>query len=497
MNIVRSALVLATAWAMSSSALAQTNEGEWVWKADGRYSYDVWYDPGNWFVRPGEEIDRDRKDYDRAASQDPSREDYDPDRTYDEGEFEFRERRTFVPGDQMFDAVHRGTHYTWNDKRKCWDREDVSFFDQTHFYTVDFKGDKNFDDDHEHDAAAHQNEYLFHGTVADTKEVKISGGEDHMVAKLVADDGRTVVADLGTDLDPEVFSPAVGDEITVRGRKGTIDDKLVILTTQLSVDDEFMLARLPEDRGWFNVARPVTRMRSQTDWIDHDAWLVTTTNDEWLRDQEWLRSTTLRSNTDTAPETLTSFTGTVGEARRFSIAGGPDHTFVKINMPEGETRIIDLGPHLTLDQVKLTPGERVTVHAVRRDVGGSPVYVARHLNMDGMTLAVSEPAAEFLSQADPRGQTVVRGMVEDYRRINIHGGDEHTLLKIRRDDGQMAVIDLGPKFPMQELANFKSRGSDVVVRGQWIDVQGQPVLTAREMNVEGETIVLSTADGTR
>lgn len=345
---------------------------------------DIWFDPKDWFVTPGDtHIQRDRKDYDHAAGQDVTLEGRhaSPGEPYASNPNFERRTVALAPADYTFDAVHTGRHFTWNDHKKQWDNEEPSFWDKMHYYTVDFAGDRN--DGSADNGAMLASEYLFHGRVAATERVPIRGEKDHMVAKVVSRDGRTIVADLGPDLDSPVLNIKPGDDVTIRGRKGTIDNKLVILATHISADDVFQVMRAPDSLDWFQIEEHVAHEH------DHAASASEWSRDEWLRDQQWLRGSDLDARP--SPEAVQTLTGTIGESRQVSIDGDDIHTFVRLNLANGEVRTLDLGPWLTPEDLRLTPGESVSVHAVPRTVSGAPVYVVRNVYAKGSTIRVSSP----------------------------------------------------------------------------------------------------------
>lgn len=82
-------------------------------------------------------------------------------------------------------------------------------------------------------------------------------------------------------------------------------------------------------------------------------------------------------------------------------------------------------------------------------------------------------------EAPQQRMVTVEGELMDTRKVQLaEPGSAHTLLKLRAQDGSVAVVDAGPEVP-EALALMK--GKVLSVQGVPARISGQPVIVARRI----------------
>lgn len=512
--LLATAIIGIGAIALAPEARAQQND-DWEWEADHwnvaedgeqqeRFSdvrEDAWYDPAGWFdddETTAYEYDWDDYDYDEIDDQ---RRDYDWYR---------RSIDDRVPGrwygharhDRMWhDGVHYGTHYQWDPRRSQW-TTDGSWNAGVHeFYTDTYFGSPEYDRRQQarrgmsgSDELANQaKNYMFHGTIADMRRVELRGqGEPHALVRLETRDGRSAVVDLGPQSKIGGLDLDQGDAVTISGRRGTIDDRSVILANRVSMSDTLRFRRS---------AGTTVGADFDDDW--RDARVSDRRSDRRDQRREDRRDERRSDRAIEAGDQPGSIIlrGSLVDHRRASLDGGAQHTYLRLNLGADENWIVDIGPRLTVGDLDLDPGARVVVHGMERTIGTRNVVVARRIEVDGKTHVISQfdmPGGGVGADPNPRGVNdpqgqVFRGIVRSIDRVTLGSADaDRMVVRLRLDDGSSTLVDLGRNFGMGDMSIEDLRNREILLRGHRRMIGGSSVLVAHQLTLDGKPVPVTT-----
>lgn len=181
---------------------------------------------------------------------------------------------------------------------------------------------------------------------------------------------------------------------------------------------------------------------------------------------------------------LWRFQGKISELRTFNV-GGEQQVLVKLTDPQDRNLVVALAPAKALQQqqIELQAGQRIAGQGVPGRIGNNPVLVATRFMAGGQQLQVRQigqaQARAQGQQQGPQRMVTVEGELLDTMKVQLkEPGSAHTLLKLRNQNGKIAVVDAGPNVP-EALALMK--GQVLSVRGVPARISGQPVIVARRI----------------
>lgn len=214
----------------------------------------------------------------------------------------------------------------------------------------------------------------------------------------------------------------------------------------------------------------------------------------------------------------TQVNGSLQSYREINLQGQPEpHTIVKIRTSDGRIALVDLGPRVDLREMNLEQGDTVVAEGRRGTINNEPVLIATSIRAEGQSreLRTSAVGDELWlqgtrdrdDQAAPRrernmtsrqyrttqegqmtaaaGPTRLHGDLQSFGRVQLQGQQAaHTIVELRLDDGQRALVNLGPKVDVQDLD--LERGDTITVEGRRGRINRQPVLMATSIEVNGE-----------
>lgn len=165
--------------------------------------------------------------------------------------------------------------------------------------------------------------------------------------------------------------------------------------------------------------------------------------------------------------------GTIDGFRRINVENAKkdvrQHTFVKVNLENGNKAIIDLGEKKGLSDLDLQKGDSIKVRGRTGQIGNRTVVRASRIKVDG-------------EMTQLRKNRVVQGTIADIRRVNIKGADkQHTFVRLEMQDGNEIIVDFGPGTNLSDM-NLR-KGKEVSIRGQIAKMNGKAILTARNVQV--------------
>lgn len=217
-------------------------------------------------------------------------------------------------------------------------------------------------------------------------------------------------------------------------------------------------------------------------------------------------------------------TGELQSYRELGLQGQPEpHTVVKVRTSSGRTALVDLGPRVDLRQMGLQQGDTVVAEGRRGTINNQPVLIATSIRAEGESQRLQTFTADdqlWLQQSDrpqsrqmqqrqqrhdpmmQQGQmtstaapTRLQGELQSFGEVQLRGQqDPHTIVELRLQDGQRALVNLGPRVDPQDLD--LQRGDRVTVEGRRGKINQQPVLMATSIEVNGQRTRIQQAQAT-
>lgn len=200
--------------------------------------------------------------------------------------------------------------------------------------------------------------------------------------------------------------------------------------------------------------------------------------------------------------------GTIDSFRHIGVrsdAGSRDqHSLVRLRLEDGRRVVADLGPKRNLDRFSLSRGDRIQLRGERAIIDGRSVFLTRQIRLDGQTIQIQrqgEWAQRGSQRQESRGQSATEqrrtsmdtyelsGRVDGFRTVKLrnHRGtsSEHSLIRVRLENGQEAVVDLGTRKSLEDLELQK--GDRIRIQGHRGTIDGRTVLMANQIRVGEET----------
>jgi hypothetical protein len=276
--------------------------------------------------------------------------------------------------------------------------------------------------------------------------------EKRAITRLELENGRTEFVDVGSQSKLRNLGLNSGDEIQLRGQYATVGGRRVFMADQIRVDGEMFTVQRSQQQRQGSQARTQSMRSSQA--------------------------------------STRSIQGTVQGFRhvflRPSEGQREQHSLVKVQLQNGRTLVVDLGPRQKLDDVKLRKGQRITVQGRTGRIDGRPVFFAEQLKVGDQTLRIarasslsgSSAQASSSSGGQQSGQFTVRGKVAGYQVVTLHSGQQQvSILNLALEDGRSVLIDAGTKRAELNLKELDLR-DQAIIKGHTKNVQGRQVLVA-------------------
>jgi len=189
------------------------------------------------------------------------------------------------------------------------------------------------------------------GTVQELKEIKLAGQEkQHRIARIKTREGRVARVDLGPADNTKDLNLQDGDQITVYGRKGTINNKGMLMAQRIEASGRTVAVNRPFDRN------------------------------------------------------LHRYTGEVLSTKTasFRTQNVPEQVFARVRLNDGMTTVVNLGPKNQLRNidVKNLEGKQISFLAHRATIGNRAALVADQLHVDGETVRVEWTGAAAQVHSD-------------------------------------------------------------------------------------------------
>lgn len=180
------------------------------------------------------------------------------------------------------------------------------------------------------------------------------------------------------------------------------------------------------------------------------------------------------------PSRQEQLTGEILQLREAQLFGldGPC-LLARIRTEENMPAKVVLGPRKRLRSWKLREGDQVTIKGRRGRVNDRPMLIADKIMHDGKQMNVQLPS----SKAQKRLTVELVGM----RTTKFRGHDgEFVLAKVRRQNGELVYVNLGPKQKVGKLD--LNEGDELRLLARPARINGQPGMVADQIRANGETV---------
>ncbi len=203
------------------------------------------------------------------------------------------------------------------------------------------------------------------GTIEQTKTIRTQQGNQHLVARIQTDDGRTSWVDLGPQQDLRRLNLQQGAEINVLGYELVRGGRPVaVVATDVSANNRQLTL------DWFG-SQDQLRQQLQSDLSSQQA-----------------RARRVRVN------------GTIQNTRTVQTRQGQQHLIATVETQAGRTAWVDLGAVEQAQRAQLEQGDEIQVRGIELFRGGRPVAVlATQFEANDQQFNVSRPQMQRRSQS--------------------------------------------------------------------------------------------------
>ncbi len=191
--------------------------------------------------------------------------------------------------------------------------------------------------------------------------------------------------------------------------------------------------------------------------------------------------------------------GEIERAKKVELRGkNQEHVAVMLTTEHGGHIVADLGPGRNLRDLELTTGDWISARGPIMRINDQLVMIAKEVEADGQVVQIRRPfpgGHQSSQQAQTQsGQTsqqasrqTLSGQVQTVKELKVKGtGKTHQLVRVKTQEGQQIVADLGTKRELREL-NL-TNGQQVTIQGRQLRVNGKPFLLADQISTDGKTV---------
>lgn len=186
------------------------------------------------------------------------------------------------------------------------------------------------------------------GELTNLRRVNISGDpQPHILAKIRTDAGHTFVVDLGTTENLQGINLSTGQEISVVGRSGRLNQRPILIADTLHAGpgQVVSIARRPIQPG--------------------------------MQMQESVRVGQALESAPRGPQGQVMLSGHIIGLQDVQLRGMPEpHTIAKIRTMEGQTALIDLGPQSEVADLQLQKNDFVSASGSVGRINNQQVLIA-------------------------------------------------------------------------------------------------------------------------
>lgn len=173
--------------------------------------------------------------------------------------------------------------------------------------------------------------------------------------------------------------------------------------------------------------------------------------------------------------------GTVKEMKTVSLAElDQAHILARVQTRDGRVAKVDLGPKKKIRRLGLGKGDQVTIHGTRGTINDRSVLMAYGVETGNQYVSIERPRDKNLKRYN--------GQIMDARSVSLgEGGSDVLMARVRLDDGNTTIINLGPKKDLQEKLSVK-KGKDVSLLARSARIGGKRALVAESVQIGGKNL---------
>jgi hypothetical protein len=201
--------------------------------------------------------------------------------------------------------------------------------------------------------------------------------------------------------------------------------------------------------------------------------------------------------------------GTVEATKTARLEGMPrPHMLAKIRKDDGNVAFADLGP-VHMNQVQVQEGDQIELSGRIIVVNDRPVLFADRLRTDEGTMNIQRGMGREMGRGmqagsqdtgrgtmqqrqQPRMQSAaygarreIEGRIISKEQLRIGDSEPYTLVKVRTDEGEEHLVNLGPQQQLRDL-NIE-QGDTITVKARGIELLGETMYLADEVEADGRT----------
>lgn len=215
---------------------------------------------------------------------------------------------------------------------------------------------------------------------------------------------------------------------------------------------------------------------------------------DWTEDTSNQQQASNRNNRSSDRQTA-RLQGTIDGFRQVDLTDQKgvkeSHSFVKVNLQDGKSRVISLGSDKSVGELDLEKGDRISVSGPVAKVDGRKVILANRIRTGGETFRVQDRNQPDLSQNSQQNRSnqnpiTRRGTLEDVTKVDLDNQqrEDNLVVRLEMKDGRSCVADLGAGTELSDLNLDK--GDTVWIQGDRKKVDGKTLIVAKKIRVEGD-----------
>jgi hypothetical protein len=168
------------------------------------------------------------------------------------------------------------------------------------------------------------------------------------------------------------------------------------------------------------------------------------------------------------------------------------HTLARLEINDGKVIPLALGPKERLEPLNIRKGQRLNVQAVPGTIDGRTILVAQRVSAGDQSVQFQHsgyPTFRSANGSTAQQTRTVRGEIDGFKHVDLRSSardrQQHSLVRIKLENGRSQVVALGPKRDMDDF-NFRV-GMPIVITGQPGRIDGREVLFAERIRVGNQT----------
>lgn len=225
------------------------------------------------------------------------------------------------------------------------------------------------------------------GTIEGVRQMKLKNNygltDTFTVAKVKLENGRSTIVNLGEQTSFRDLDLEEGDQIKAIGGRGEIDGQSVFVARQLKADGQTLHVNnvMRSGAGDMRGQSYAQRERDRDSSGENRTQAARRSNDRAVSDNRARggERTDQYASQSTGSRMLSGEVSSVERVR----GGGADHTLVRVNLEDGTSRVVDLGPGASLRKLDVTVGDQISVRGQEKRVANRDVIVANRIRVDG------------------------------------------------------------------------------------------------------------------